>query len=285
MIKIEPTHKGDIEFSLSGSGKTNVLIVHGGHVDCREQLFLKDFDMNLFHFITPSRPGYGKTPLTDENKTARGTADLFDALLAKLNYKQVIVIGISAGGLTAIELAANYPQRVERLILMSALTKRWFDKNDRTYRGGKLVFSPHIQSLTWHAYRIAFSLLEKFTASVMFKALSNWRPVEITDDELSEIKKLTLNMNSGSGFSNDLDQDVLPGTLGKITCDTLIIHSAYDNSVDTSHALHAKENIPRSQLVLIKNRWGHMLWIGREYQETMEILGRCLNDQHRDRGR
>lgn len=162
---------------------------------------------------------------------------------------------------------------------------RWFDKNDRTYRGGKLVFSPHIQSLTWHAYRIAFSLLEKFMASVMFKALSNWRPVEITDDELSEIKKLTLNMNSGSGFSNDLDQDVLPGTLGKITCDTLIIHSAYDNSVDTSHALHAKENIPRSQLVLIKNRWGHMLWIGREYQETMEILGRCLNDQHRDRGR
>ena len=38
-------------------------------------------------------------------------ADLFVALLDELNIQKAIVVGISAGGLTALEIAANYPDQ------------------------------------------------------------------------------------------------------------------------------------------------------------------------------
>src|SRR4051812_48995525 len=118
------TSKGAVEYTSFGHGRP-MLIVVGGHTNCRENIFHKGLDPEEFCFITPSRPGYGLTPLTDQNKTPKATADLFVALLDELKIQKVIVLGISAGGLTALELAANYPARVEKLILMSALSKKW----------------------------------------------------------------------------------------------------------------------------------------------------------------
>jgi len=100
------TSKGKIEYTITGQG-IPILFVHGGHVNCRETIFRKGLDLNKFCCITPSRPGYGNTPLSDSNKSPKGTADLFIALLEELDYYEVIVIGISAGGLTALEIAAH----------------------------------------------------------------------------------------------------------------------------------------------------------------------------------
>src|SRR4051812_22605240 len=125
MISLIETIKGKIEYSMLGQGRP-ILFVHGGHVNCTETIFQKGLDANRFCFITPSRPGYGNTPLSDLNKTPKGTADLFIALLDELKIQEAIVVGISAGGLTALEMAANYPDRIQCLVLMSALTKKWF---------------------------------------------------------------------------------------------------------------------------------------------------------------
>src|SRR5687767_1060721 len=137
-ISLVSTEKGKIEYSLSGQGKA-ILFVHGGHVDCRETIFQKGLDPNTFCFITPSRPGYGRTPLTEQNRTPKGTADLFIALLDRLAIQKATIIGISAGGLAAIEMAANYPDRITNLALMSALTKKWFSETDKVYKGGKIL--------------------------------------------------------------------------------------------------------------------------------------------------
>lgn len=265
------TSKGTIEYSLLGKGRP-VLFVHGGHVDCRETIFHKGLDPDKYCFITPSRPGYGNTPLTDLNKTPKGTADLFIALLDELKLSRVIVIGISAGGLTALEIAANYPGRVERLVLMSALTKKWFAKTDKMYKGGKQLFAPGVERFTWLFYRGFFKLFPKQMTKVMFKALSTYRPVTITEDEYQELKQLTLHMRSGYGFYNDLDQTIDNDILSRITCSTLILHSEYDNDVDLSHPQNARNNIKSAQLVLFRNRWGHLLWAGAEYEPVLREL-------------
>lgn len=80
------TLKGKIEYSLQGHGKS-ILFIHGGHVNCREPIFQKGIGPHTFCFIIPSRHGYGHTPLTDQNKTPRGTADLFIALLDELKLE------------------------------------------------------------------------------------------------------------------------------------------------------------------------------------------------------
>jgi pimeloyl-ACP methyl ester carboxylesterase len=262
------TPKGKIEYTLLGNGKP-ILIVVGGHTNCKETIFHKGLDPNKFCFITPSRPGYGLTPLTDQNKTPKGTSDLFVALLDELNIQKTIVVGISAGGLTALEIAANYPDRVEYLILMSALTKKWFVETDKVYKGAKKIFAPKIERYTWFLYRLLFRLFPKVMTKTMFKELSKYRPIEFTENELQELKQITLIMRSYKGFDNDLDQAIDQQILKRIECPTLILHSKNDNAVDISHALNAKNNIKGSKLVTFNNRWGHLLWIGTDYDPVL----------------
>lgn len=265
------TLKGKIEYSFQGQGKP-ILFIHGGHVNCRETIFQKGIDSEAFCFITPSRPGYGRTPLTDQNKTPKGTADLIIALLDELKFNKITVIGISAGGLTALEIAANYPNRIENLVLLSALTKKWLVETDKVYKGGKKLFAPRMEQFTWLLYRTLFSLFPQIMARIMFKELSTYRPIKFTKEELQELKQITVNMRSGEGFSNDLDQTVGQEIFAKIECPTLILHSNYDNKVGISHPLTAKDKIKNSKLVTYNNRWGHMLWFGSGYEPILNEL-------------
>ncbi len=63
-MKIEriETEKGQIEYSITGKGRP-VLFINGGHTNCKTTLCYKGFDLGKFQLITPSRPGYGDTPL------------------------------------------------------------------------------------------------------------------------------------------------------------------------------------------------------------------------------
>ncbi|MGB3781140.1 MAG: alpha/beta hydrolase, partial [Tunicatimonas sp.] len=145
--KITNTRLGDIEYSSFGKG-IPILFLHGGHSNCYEKLCHKGFDLTKFQLITPSRPGYGETPLSNK-KTPKKAAELVIELLNNLSSEKVIVYGISAGGLTAIELAANYPEKVDKLILASAVSKKWLDENGKTYKTAKMMFSPNIEKFIW----------------------------------------------------------------------------------------------------------------------------------------
>ncbi len=265
------TSKGKVEFTTLGEGRA-MLIVVGGHTNCKETIFHKGLDPAKFCFITPSRPGYGLTPLTDQNKNPKGSSELLVALLDKLNIQNVIVVGISAGGLTAIEIAANFPDRVEKLILMSALTKKWFVKTDKVYKGAKRIFAPKIEPVTWFFYRLFFRLFPTLMSKTMFKQISTFRPVEFTKDEVQELRQMTLLMRSYKGFDNDLEQNIDEKILKKIKCPTLILHSENDNSVDISHAQNAKDKIKDSKLVTFNNHWGHLLWLGTGYDPILKEL-------------
>ena len=65
-------------------------------------------------------PGFGRSPLPpDGTVSIAGYAALLDALLAQLGVDTAAVVGNSMGGFIAAELAIRYPQRVERLALIS----------------------------------------------------------------------------------------------------------------------------------------------------------------------
>ena len=272
-ISIVRTVVGEVEVRLVGVGKP-ILFVHGGHVDYRETVFQKGLDPQKFLFIAPSRPGYGSTLLSEINKSPKGTADLFVELLNELKISKVIVVGISAGGLTALEIAGRYTDRVERLILMSALTKEWFNKTDKIYKGAKIVFSPTIERFTWFLYRSFFRLFPKAMAKMMFTELSTYRPVEFTNDEVTELKRMTMSMRSGEGFSNDLDKTIDQEILDRIISPTLILHSKNDNSVSKSHAQNGGNKIRNSEIVYLDNRWGHLLWLGMQYSQVLSELNK-----------
>jgi len=65
-------------------------------------------------------PGFGHSPMPAGEISIASYARLLDALLDERAIDAAAVVGNSMGGFIAAELAISYPQRVERLVLVSA---------------------------------------------------------------------------------------------------------------------------------------------------------------------
>src|ERR1700684_262223 len=70
--------------------------------------------------ITFDLPGFGYSPMPEQKLSIAGYARLIDQLLAQLGVDAAAVVGNSMGGFIGAELAIAFPQRVERLVLVSA---------------------------------------------------------------------------------------------------------------------------------------------------------------------
>jgi len=266
--KVINTKLGEIEYSTTGNGKP-VLFIHGGHTNCNSTLWHKGFDLKKFQLISPSRPGYQNTPLND-NKTPKQAADLIISLLDYLTIDKVILYGISAGGLTTIELASNYPERAEKLILASAISKEWFDKNGKLYKTAHRLFNPKVEGFVWGMIRFFSGLFPNMIAKNFYPQFTTNLPHKLKKEDVKELMSMFKNFSSGTGFINDIDQNIDNDVLSKIKCPTLIIHSKNDNSVLFEHALHSKIMIMNSKLVELNNEWGHLFWIGTDSKRSIE---------------
>ncbi len=145
------TKQGRIEYRSVGRGQA-VLVLNGGHTNCHSPLGHEAFFLaQSYQLIVPSRPGYGRTP-SSTGKTAEAFAEALVSLLDALRLDQVIVVGISAGGPTALQLAGRHPERVSKVILQNAAT-------DGRYASGVIrvgtyiFFNPLLEGLVWAAFR------------------------------------------------------------------------------------------------------------------------------------
>ncbi len=266
--KVINTKFGLVEYCSAGKG-IPVLFVHGGHSNCNETLCHKGFDLTKYQLITPSRPGYGKTPLNN-NKTPKQAADLIVELLECLSIDKVIVYGISAGGLTAIELTSNYPNKVSKLILASAISKEWLDKQGKIYKVAKKMFNPKIEKFIWGMVRFFSSIFPKMIAKSFYPQFSKNSVHKLKKENIQELVSTMKYYNSKMGFLNDIDQNINDELITKIKCPTLIIHSENDNSVSLEHPKYANKMIENSKIEILQNEWGHLFWIGTDSKESIE---------------
>jgi pimeloyl-ACP methyl ester carboxylesterase len=65
-------------------------------------------------------PGFGHSPMPARDISISGYARMLDELMGVLEVDAAAFVGNSMGGFVAAELAIAFPQRVERLVLVSA---------------------------------------------------------------------------------------------------------------------------------------------------------------------
>lgn len=261
-VKTCETAKGLVEYSLEGNGPV-VLIVHGGHDSCQSDYLKQSLIDNHFSVLIPTRPGYRGTPISS-GKTAQDTADLFTALLDKLNIKKVVVIGNSAGGPTALEFSRKNPEIVEKLILEAAVVKPWFHRLTLQYYGVKVIFNPRRQRKFW---RNLSRKLEKNPEKTLLNNLKLFTKLNpryvlsrLSDEDIEALKKAMITGNdSGTGFIYDVEHRAKD--IDTIRCPTLILHSKNDASVPFSHAEYAHKMIKDSVLRKVPKD-SHFLYIG-----------------------
>lgn len=100
---------------VAGDGPP-LLLLHAGVCDARSWGPLVDRLSGTFRTIAPDLPGFGRSPLPDAPYD--DVADVL-ALLDVLGVARTAVVGNSAGGWVAMELAARAPDRVSAVVLLA----------------------------------------------------------------------------------------------------------------------------------------------------------------------
>lgn len=92
-----------------------LLMIHGWAMNLRVMADFAQFLASDFEVVLVDLPGHGHSP-----DQGRWTLDSVVDQIAALIHKPVICLGWSLGGLLALRLAARYPDKVSRIIMMAA---------------------------------------------------------------------------------------------------------------------------------------------------------------------
>ncbi|MBA8827332.1 pimeloyl-ACP methyl ester carboxylesterase [Saccharopolyspora lacisalsi] len=256
-------HSGRIEYRLEAAGDSTVLVLHGGHMRAGLAPGEETYLDRGYSVLVPSRPGYGRTPLS-VGPSPSGFADVLAELCRELGIDSVAaVVGISAGGRTALAMASRCPRLVQRLVLESSVGFGTYPDR-RTRIAANIVFNARTERLTWGAVRALLRLAPTTGLRLLLGDLSTKPAHEVVaalgDEERARMVELFSRMRSGSGFLNDIDHTraVAPET---VTQPTLVVASRTDGGVPFAHAESLTAGIPGAELFL-SGADSHLGWFG-----------------------
>ncbi|WP_238806035.1 alpha/beta fold hydrolase [Emticicia aquatica] len=121
-----------------------VLFIHGapGSWDGYMNLLDDSLLQHNFHLISVDRPGYGKSQKFPKKRTytlEEQAKSIILALKSNHSNKKVIIIGRSYGAPVAAKIAALYPEKIEKIVLLSPAidpdTEKfwWFSKFGKVF--------------------------------------------------------------------------------------------------------------------------------------------------------
>ncbi|MCX5205799.1 alpha/beta hydrolase [Streptomyces sp. NBC_00237] len=252
------------------------MILHGGHMRAGLALGEEVFAARDCTVLVPSRPGYGGTPLAS-GRTPAEFADRVAELCARLGIEQAeAVVGISAGGPTAVALAARHPALASRLVLMSAVGPMpWPDAATR--RAARIGFHPAVEGAVWGAVRQLLRVAPDAGLRLLLRDLTTLPARALVTglraDERDQLAGLFSRMRSGRGFANDLVS--VPDLTAQVDIPTLVIASRRDGSVPFAHA-EALAGIRHAQL-WESDADSHFVWFGDGREQTAARLRAFLD--------
>ncbi len=265
MQDIVKTRNGPMEYRLEGHGPT-VMVLNGGHCSRESRLSHEKLTEHGFSVLTPSRPGYDSTP-AEVGESAQAAADALAALLDTLQIATVDVIGISAAGPTALAFMQQYPERVRKLILESAVTTDW---DEQTKRRSRIAFG-RAAKFTWAAMHTLLKLFPMMIIKTLLHDLTvldvNMVIQRMSPDDLAFVKRMLQTSQASTGFVNDIDHRV--DHLGTITKPVLVMYSPHDATVSPKNARRIASEIASSELYEVPSDT-HLIWIGNSSKDVWQ---------------
>jgi len=214
----------------------------------------RDFKVVMF-----DNRGSGGSDKPQEWYTTSLMASDAAALLDSVGIPRANVFGVSMGGMIAQELAINFPEKVERLVLGC------------THCGGQGVIRPtplvdEAFALETEDWAVRTRKLAPFAFSQRF---GKDRP-----EALSEfIAKKSVDVQPYFAYRRQLGAVIRHDTrqrLSKITSPTLVITGTADVVIPFQNSRVLHEKIPNSEIAMIEGA-GHLFFI-EEPEQTLQIL-------------
>ena len=253
-----------VEYRLVPGHRGCVVVFHGGHMRAGLSLGEAALIAAGYTVLIPSRPGYGRTPLA----AGPGPADFAVTTATLCSYLRLdailAVVGVSAGGPTAVAMAARYPKKVRSLVLHSARSSLPFPSG-ATRKVARVAFDPRLQAGSWAVTRRLLRRAPEAGLRLIMSSLSTL-PARRAVGDLAPHERLMLvdafaGMRSGTGFLTDVRQPVDPALERQVTQPTLIVASRTDGQVRWDHAEQLSRNIPQST-TWASPSLSHLVWFG-----------------------
>lgn len=274
------TSLGLVEVSLTSRGPEPVVVVFpGGHTTAATPLGADLYSDLGYRVLTFSRPGYGRTGVG--SVSAAGFVPGVTEVCQQLGITEAAAtVGVSFGGLQAVQVAALAPRLAPRLVLHSCAPSTlpypdsWLER-----RVAPFVFAPSTQRLTWKLVRALTSSdrgLRLMMASLSTLPTDQWWDSWTSHDRIAARATFRA-MDSGSGFATDLRQARAAGapdresSLRAVACPTLITASRHDGGVSITHAEDFLRTISNATLVQTAAK-SHFYWLGTDRQTVGDAV-------------
>lgn len=226
-----------------------LFLIHGltGHRGDMEQpaRLLSD----AFYVITYDCRGHGQTDHPKGYSLEDHGRDLL-ALIYNLGYEQASVFGASMGSYIALQAAELDPEKIEKLILVTA----------KSYDDGS---GSSIQRLMKEEGLDIASVSPEEKSRILKKTL--WSP-DITPEKLKELalkikqgskNAVVLTSEETAAVNQALSGFDLRPDLAKVTCPTLVISGTYDRINPPAFGKEIADNIPNAEYAEFPG--GHLL--------------------------
>jgi pimeloyl-ACP methyl ester carboxylesterase len=216
-------------------------------------------------------PGFGHSPMPSQKLSIAGYARLLDGLLGQLGVDAAVVVGNSMGGFIASELAIAFPQRVERLVLVSAAGISTHQHRGSVYAMPALRRLERIMlaSAAWTASKSDTVARRARLREVTLSAVVR-HPRRLPAALAAEQLRGAGTPGFLQGFEAVLDYEIRE-RLGKIACPTLIVWGDRDLLISVHDADVFAELIPDSRKVVFADT-GHVAMLERpsEFNALLE---------------
>ncbi|CAN1168085.1 Monoacylglycerol lipase ABHD6 [Linum perenne] len=236
----------------TSQSKPNLVLIHGFGANAMWQF--NDFISPLkskFNLYIPDLLFFGDSYTTQPDRTESFQARCVAALMAAQGVLRMDLMGLSYGGFVAYSIAAQYPDRVGRLVLGCAGV--CFEEKDmddgmfqvKTVDEAVKILLPQTPEICRQLLRLSFHKPPPVAPSCF---LSDFIEVMCTE-YLQERRELIETLHRGRKLSS----------LPRITQHTLIVWGEYDQVFPVALAHRLKSHIgENAELVILKNA-GHAL--------------------------
>ncbi len=223
--------------------------------------------------ITLDLPGFGQSPMPAQRISISGYARLLDRLLDMLEIDAAAVVGNSMGGFISAELAIAFPQRVERLVLISAagISTTGHQGSKRAAVVFKQLETVLAASGAWVASK-SDTFARRARLRELLLSVVTLHPDRLPPALAAEQLRGAGKPGFVQGFEAVLDYDIRD-RMPEIACPTLIVWGDGDRLIPVHDADVFAELIPNSRKVIFEDT-GHMSMLERPaaFNELLEAF-------------